>query len=1753
MANRKVEACLINTTGLTNEDRRQIAARARAYDTGDSTQDYVLATNDRLTYLRDYAGVVEEALLTAAKNNEPAVVRKPSEPTPVEEPKVPKDKAATEAAYATPEEAWEDMKPDEAPKLEDLSPVQQAEWIVLHETNAVSQAAAAEILKSRTKIVAGETGRVEQLIKKIRGEQRQTTPEAKDQEEVDTLIETIETTKSKATYREAISTLLGWLYTADANAKRAKLDVKAYEFLNSMPVDNAYREAFVEFARVTKSSATRDVEEGVKASGKIKARNAKGEYTPVFNLILRAQMLDPLRQKFGFDNLPEEMRLPNEGNPTDLPESKVLETPEDTDVTEGWDAEDGAFFRDDGQPISKPVESGRVRMMVQKFLAGLSVKPRIVVFKNQADLKAKDPELYAQAVAARPQGDFDTASAVGYSFGGNNVLIFSDRVRTEQQLNFVLAHETVGHIGFRALIPQNKFDSLMNSIYDMSPAIQTGVDAAMSARGLPKAEAVEEYLADFAAELDSSIVSRIWNAIKNALNKLGVKFGDDAARYFVSLARKYVRNGDTSSFFRAQEMIKNLQAMENGLDPNNTGRFAQTQHLRKDNIQASLMQDNVGVPMSVDDALKWFKDKGIDISGGWDKFTAEFFSLLSFRARRNPGFAAVERVLGEGRDISMSIKVAMKEHLSEVLNRAVELPGTGMKIGEATEERLNNVNRFLYAAQRYAYVKFKPSMLNRTPLFTVENGDLKENTDEVNRLYNMGLITFDQMRDGFSYEDSYEKDGTTVKETVNVEGIKGLKEDDFEWKSYIAVREAMRDVELRLLKARYLATVQDRELAYRQMNEVMKNSKMSGESKAFIDLMYKKYTELWTENAKTNDDGDFKFDENSIESANTFLELMNKAILGKDTDRNKDLAGYFNKMPFEKLDEMINNFKGELVEGFRDNDSLKFTIQNRLKDIITSEVSNDQADIFTKTTLATGYTPLLRRGDFEVRVSAFNANGDRVLLEQDYKDQLTYRQFEDESEAVSLAEKMNKDVFGSKTYKVMARDSSTGEFRLTEVTLKAEAGAALDSIAAPPQLNLNEFTRGLRRFNIVLPPQKLEQIIVALTAQNNRARQRLMRGFVPGFDEDAVRAVTEHIESRSSTIAKVIMRPKLNELTNLNMADTKRLWYGDGKMLAELKKKWEDAEKNPAASSEARLYAKREYDNYAYMYNETNPAGKASRGNQFFNEASRLLQFIDNNRDLSESDYGSGEIASRVRAYTSVLQLGLSLATGALNYVGAITNSIPFLATYNPKTSFGGGFGLGKSVAAFQLALSNVGLRQAIMNPKLNTSEFYDEIATNPQLLAKYGLTPTEAKFIAREIREGTMIPAQTNALIETARGRSSSALFQKSIDGFMWTFNATEQASRRAVGLAAFRLEYARRKAAGTSEQKSVEFAREFAVETLKNSLGEYSVLNRPPAWRSGIQSFLYMYKVFPTMTIQLMKSLPRRGQLYMITSLWLLSGLAGFPFAEDLEDILDTIMQKLGFKAGSVRYEVAKVIDSVVPGMSPIVLGGAANWVLPGDLAGRVSLGDFIPGTGVFLAGSNVGREITDIGGPALSMLIGTADSVATGIKAATTEKVTFEDWLRDNPVTLARMVGDSLAYANSGAIVDRKGYVVGEDASAGIILTRLLGFYPAKAADEYGVIRISKRIVDYQKEVSAGFRQAWIKAMIQKDTEQARAIVESVRQWNDGATGTALEIRNFEENARRALREASRPSGERFLRTAPTAAKDDVEQVARILGYE
>jgi hypothetical protein len=1310
----------------------------------------------------------------------------------------------------------------------------------------------------------------------------------------------------------------------------------------------------------------------------------------------------------------------------------------------------------------------------------------------------------------------------------------------------------------------------MEMVYDVSANARTATDAAMSVRpGLSRAEAVEEYLSDYAAVLETSLVARIWNAVKGALNKLGVRTGDEMVRYLLDQARRYARNpGGTT--FDAEAVARRLHEVETSGD---TGRFSVGPSLRADNIMLGLKVDDIGgYPGSLDEALDYLKGKGVNLSERMDRIKATFLSLANFRARQNPGALGLEQLLEEARNESMSLKVEFNERLREVLSRA--LVGN---FGGVSKAQVAKIGEMIYAAQRAAAARLAQNpKLGNVPLLRTVNGQLVPNQPEIDRLVRLGQRTFEEMRTGFEYNVTFEEAGKTVTKTEKFPGVKGLTKDSIEWRGYLMLRETVNDVELRLLRARYEAMAQERDLAVRQMASVMADQTLTPTERATLDRLTKLYSDMYLKSPRETDEGVVMLDPDQQTYANDVLVASNSALIGEGTDRFVALRKLLTEPRRFMKPDSDTDVRRELppvMEGQMADDLIvqlkalrsrmnaknnKYAVQSKIKQVVMAEFANLGADHGTKVTLATGYTPILREGKYQTRVEA-RVGGRVVRMQDSYREQLVYSQFDTASEAMEM-ERMLNGAFKGRAYPARYYDSTTNEYVTGDVQLVAVSGAALDAIAAPPQLNLNEFVRGLRQFDIALDPRKMEEVIVALTRQNSSARNRLLRAFTPGAKLDGIAAVSRHVESRASTIAKIKVRPRLAELMDRSMASTMSLWEADlrrpdgSSHLDWLKAQADKAAQDPNLPREVKDDARREYELYAYMANQTNPEGRPARGNQFYNEAARTVAFLEGNQDVNESDFGNGPVASDVRAYTSLMQLGGSIATGALNVLSLYTNGIPYLSSYNAKTAFGGGFSMGKVTVELHRAMAQVGAT-GVVSREANTAEYYRKVAREVRadraMERKYGLKAHEAEFIARQILNGAMIPAQFNALAGTSRGRATSGAKQQLFDKWMVFFNVSEQASRRSLGLTAYRLEYARQKAVGRTDEQAIERAQNFAVGTLQFTMGEYSVLNRPPAWRSGIQSFLYMYKVFPTTSIQLLANMDNKGRAMMLAGMFLLTGLAGLPFAENLEDVVDTLAQKLKMPGWQgARYETAQLLEELAPGYSALLIRGVTNNFITPDIASRTSLAKPFPGTEILLAGSNVGRGLLEIAGPAASMLQGSAQFATDVLSLPFSDTTTIESTARAAPVTMIRALGDAYAYTQSGAVVDRRGYVVTDDMHMGTIISRLLGFYPSAAANQYEIIRSAKRMTDYQREVVTGYRTAWVTAMMRNDREMARQLEESVREWNAASKGTALEIRNFVPNSQRALREARRPAAERTLRTAPDAAERDLRQLVDLL---
>ena len=1445
-------------------------------------------------------------------------------------------------------------------------------------------------------------------------------------------------------------------------------------------------------------------------------------------------------------NIKEELANTKPNDNTSIMEfvDAMKEKPAGQNRASGRFSLDGAVT-EDGTPV-RAMANGRVRMLARQFINKLEVKPKLFVYRDQADLKARNPQLHKAAAAARTEGDFDTQNAVGYAFDGSTVIIFSDKIANQQHLNFVMAHEVLGHYGLRSIVPKKQFNALMESLYDNNEYVQSAVDSTMEAYGQSKAEAVEEYIADYAAVIDTSVIARISNAIKKFLNKFGAKFGDEDIRYLVDQSRKYTRTNSSGGgqLVIMSEVAQQYKDVTTNTGEASTGRFAPATNMRVANIiAAKAMGQGKPLPTNWEEIWKEATSGGKDIKDRFDRFSAKYLSLSNYRARKNAGLADIHQMFMAHGNIASDVRIRANDTMRAALNRKFG------PAGQITNEQTNTVNTMLFDGQRKALNLFN-NQYGKVSLLQIIDSKPEVIDKELARLKKMGTRTLQELRDGYTYQDVYlDENNVEQSKTVDVKGIPNLTDQSIEYIAYKKVREAMDNVEIELVKAKYNAYLQEKANVMTNLNNLIRdNGRLTTEDKTAIRGIIDYMGELYVTDLTTDNKGMLVPSATAMANAEKYIESINKYLIGATKDKGKTVQTFYegtNKAKGQDVVAQLDSLRSRLLN----DDSTKFLLQEEVRRVMLSDYLNRESDLYAKRSIATGYTPVMREGRFQIRIQA-KVNGKVVQLHERHQDLLVYKQVDKASDAERLAGTFNEDMGKVTSFKALVKDTNTGDFTTQSVTLEAVSEAVLDSVSGPPELNLNDFVRGIQFFDINLSPTKMERVVTGLTRQNASARQRLERSFTPGGDLDGVLSVSQHIDKRAATIAKTQLRPAMTNLMNLNLRESREKWRMDGsetkQRLANLKAMKEDMSLSQAVRTDA-SYQYAELDS---MVKNTQRGG-TNYGNEYHAEAARGIDFLNNNRDVSMSDFEASKMAAGVRSFASLFQLGGSIATGTLNFIGVYVNGLPYLSSHNSKTGFGGGFGFA-SIGSINKAMADVGVRGlagdqlqrfGAKNTGLNfdRAEFYDGVAKSKTLQAEHNLTELEAKFLAQEIREGVMIPAQSNAMMGLSRGNMSKAWMQKFVDAFMYPFNATERGARRGFGLAAYRLEFARLKSVGKSDAEANAGATKFSVEAINNTMGEYSVLNRPDAFRNGWMSFVYMYKVYPVTSIQMFANLSRNGKLGMLTSLIVMSGMSGIPLAEDLEDLIDTLGQALGFKSGSVRFEAAKLLEDLYPGSSKFLLTGALNQVMPIDIGGRVSLGNVIPGTGFFLSGSDKYREIKDIFGPAYGFLEQSGEFAYLAASAPLSSTVTTSDALRKAPSTTVRNFADAFAYLKNGTVVDKRGYTVTEDMGSMLLLGRLLGFYPKEAADQYGAIKYAKRVTDYQRNVTTEFKQAWLKG----NKSQRRSIEKSVKEWNKTAKGTPMEIRNFRKNVRKAEKEARKTAAQRTLRSSPLAARKDLDK--------
>ena len=1300
------------------------------------------------------------------------------------------------------------------------------------------------------------------------------------------------------------------------------------------------------------------------------------------------------------------------------------------------------------------------------------------------------------------------------------------------------------------MVPKGSLDTVLQSLYDADVDLRAGVDAMVAANGMPRLEAIEEYLADNAADIDNRLLARLWNVVKNFLNKLGFTFEDDMARYLINQARKYVRRGDRGNFVNAESIIADVTALDQAAQSGRFARFTSGENgqLASRAYAAGALNRPYSAMGGLMGAAEAFGKRVFGRSKDVPEMVAsllEQLQTLDNKARRSFGLSQVYRILERQQHYARSLLSKYQRMTSFTHSPDIGFFGKGVSEDDkvAAGELLARAALLRSAATTDAMIKKYGPLVKMD-----EAGNVTVDDDVRKEIEQAGFVTAEEFRKGFDVTYS---DGGKVRFQYDVD------ENSPIWKVYLELRKTVNEAAIDMMLANYETSNAETRRVISDLNKRRRGANIfTTDDLATIAEVAKRYQDLRYADSDVASAA-VEVKAKARRDSEEFLVAFGRALFRddvfaawmKDANANPAIVKDMEKFLTAEYDDIRAQLPS--LRAKVKNDKQSYEVQKAVRDLFLFDLQSKNADYYAKRTILGSYVPFTRRGTDQVRLVAVTEDGAPVALDENVRATLPYFQFDSRSEALEVAKELEAQFGGDNEWTLL--DDTGNE---VVVRLKPEVSKTRQSPDLSESMNFNEFVYVLNRLNISLNPQERERIVTTLTQQNARARKNLMRSGTEGWDKDVVRSVSEHLETSAHVSAKKLFQHRMDDILF-----TSSNWEGDDKKLKALK-----AAVNSAPTDGERARAKRAYDEYAYMYRYMKAAGEGNtveidgkqvptlgRGENYKEDAKSLLHWLSETTNINDSteDMLSGEVGSRLKMTAVLMQLGGSVATAALNLISLATHSLPYLSFYNSERGFGGGYGAAKSAAALHRAARD------LYSPKLADDTFLREMLEKGTY-KQFNLTEDEAAFLVQQTEEGTLQAAQFNALVGTARGKVFNNKAQAAIKLWMSMFSYTEQANRRITALAAYRMEKERLQAQGvTDEQELIAVATEAARRAVNTAQGEYAMYNRPEMARGNLLQYVFMYKQFVIITTQLLRGMPMQGRLMMLGLLLLMSGLKGIPFAEDLFDLIDTIAQKLGLKMASVEKELATFIDAIAPGMTPYVMRGVIDRATGATVSTRVGMGDMLPLTGIGRAGADPARELADFAGPVfggIAGLIGTAGALAKygaeaiGLRDDTTSLTSI---LRDSPVATLRAITDGLVYMSDGNITNARGQMVSNDAHASTIVARFLGFYPAIASEQNDIVRLSKYVGDYAKAIKAEYVSAYVKARAGGDTERMQEILQDVRDWNADAQGTGLEITRFVQSANRAAIEASRPTALRYLKSAPRQMRPETVELLTING--
>lgn len=472
------------------------------------------------------------------------------------------------------------------------------------------------------------------------------------------------------------------------------------------------------------------------------------------------------------------------------------------------------------------------------------------------------------------------------------------------------------------------------------------------------------------------------------------------------------------------------------------------------------------------------------------------------------------------------------------------------------------------------------------------------------------------------------------------------------------------------------------------------------------------------------------------------------------------------------------------------------------------------------------------------------------------------------------------------------------------------------------------------------------------------------------------------------------------------------------------------------------------------------------------------------------------ESGVRLKSIMFAQYLGGSIASAAINLTQTFTTTLPYLAQFS--------------------RIDAPGILAKAMSQ-----------AASPR-----ALSPALAQALSRADDEGHTAPHELHALYGDAMRTSVSALKVLRPVSKLWGsfFSLAEAYNRRVSFLAAYQL----------ALKMSMADPYAFAVEAIQQTQFLYTKSSRPNWARSSIGNVIFTFKTFLINYLEFLSRLPRKEKLLALGILVFMAGAEGLPGSDDLDDLIDTIGQSLGYNTNTKEFKDSVLNDFYSQLISPeagriltnLTLHGISS-ILPFDVSQRLSAGNLIPGTSLLKkTETDRSRDALEFIGPAGSLIkrgvdafdaASTRDSLpgkATAISHALVPKAISDAW-------------QALDMIQSGHYRDARGRNIAETSGMDAFF-KGIGFQPNAVAEQRRPERFLAQALAMVRETKADINELWAQGLFEHDQSKVEEARNMLHDWNEKNPDCRIQLNQRAiQNRVRAKKLLSR---ERLIKSTP-----------------